>query len=145
MKLSSVVGEKRVIYDRDGKEGLTRGAGGAGSASGHFDFGQFGRGSNFHHFTFRRPEDVFREFFGGRDPFAEFFGGSGESTARGRARSSRLPSFLPSLLPFVPSSCSLSVCLSVHLSARPPARPLARPPPQCQSTVIYLTSLASQC
>lgn len=26
-------------------------------------------------FTFRNPEDVFREFFGGRDPFSfEFFG-----------------------------------------------------------------------
>lgn len=27
-------------------------------------------------FTFRNPEDVFREFFGGRDPFADFFGKS---------------------------------------------------------------------
>lgn len=27
-------------------------------------------------FTFRNPEDVFREFFGGRDPFAELFGKS---------------------------------------------------------------------
>lgn len=25
-------------------------------------------------FTFRNPEDVFREFFGGTDPFADFFG-----------------------------------------------------------------------
>lgn len=37
---------------------------------GHFD--HFG-GSNF---TFRNPEDVFREFFGGRDPFADLFGRS---------------------------------------------------------------------
>lgn len=29
----------------------------------------FGQG-----FQFRNPEDVFREFFGGRDPFADFFG-----------------------------------------------------------------------
>lgn len=27
-------------------------------------------------FTFRNPEDVFREFFGGRDPFADLFGKS---------------------------------------------------------------------
>ena len=35
----------------------------------HFD-GPFEFG-----FTFRNPEDVFREFFGGRDPFSfDFFG-----------------------------------------------------------------------
>ena len=27
-------------------------------------------------FTFRSPEEVFREFFGGQDPFASFFGSS---------------------------------------------------------------------
>ncbi|KAM8881056.1 dnaJ homolog subfamily B member 6b [Synchiropus picturatus] len=53
---------KRNIYDRYGKEGLSGGGGG-----GHHD--HFG-GSTF---TFRNPEDVFREFFGGRDPFAHFF------------------------------------------------------------------------
>lgn len=26
-------------------------------------------------FTFRSPDEVFREFFGGQDPFADFFGG----------------------------------------------------------------------
>uniref|UniRef100_A0A3Q3J7B3 J domain-containing protein n=1 Tax=Monopterus albus TaxID=43700 RepID=A0A3Q3J7B3_MONAL len=71
---------KRNIYDRYGKEGLSGGGGGGG---GHYD--HFGGG-----FTFRNPEDVFREFFGGRDPFADlfaddpfddFFGGS-----RGRHR-----------------------------------------------------------
>lgn len=37
--------------------------------------GHFHNGNHFHEtFTFRNPEDVFREFFGGRDPFAEFFG-----------------------------------------------------------------------
>lgn len=32
-------------------------------------------------FTFRSAHDVFRDFFGGRDPFAEFFGvcGAGEA------------------------------------------------------------------
>ncbi|XP_041039825.1 dnaJ homolog subfamily B member 6b isoform X1 [Carcharodon carcharias] len=53
---------KRNIYDRYGKEGLTN-AGGGGQYGEGFDFG----------FTFRNPEDVFREFFGGRDPFADFF------------------------------------------------------------------------
>lgn len=27
-------------------------------------------------FTFRSPDEVFREFFGGQDPFASFFGKS---------------------------------------------------------------------
>ncbi|MED6235656.1 DnaJ subfamily B member 6 [Ataeniobius toweri] len=51
---------KRSLYDRYGKDGLS----GAGN---HYD--------NFSHpgFTFRNPDDVFREFFGGRDPFASFF------------------------------------------------------------------------
>lgn len=34
-------------------------------------------GNHFHGpFTFRDPDDVFREFFGGRDPFSDFFGKS---------------------------------------------------------------------
>ncbi|XP_030054535.1 dnaJ homolog subfamily B member 6 isoform X1 [Microcaecilia unicolor] len=54
--------KKRDIYDKYGKEGLN---GGGGS---HFD-NPFEYG-----FTFRNPEDVFREFFGGRDPFSfDFF------------------------------------------------------------------------
>ncbi|XP_016309960.1 dnaJ homolog subfamily B member 6-like, partial [Sinocyclocheilus anshuiensis] len=57
---------KRNVYDRYGKEGLTPGGGGGGGR-GHFN--------NDHFFTFRNPDDVFREFFGGQDPFAEFFGG----------------------------------------------------------------------
>ncbi|XP_076829639.1 dnaJ homolog subfamily B member 6b isoform X2 [Brachyhypopomus gauderio] len=54
---------KRSIYDRYGKEGLNEN-GGRGNYEDHFGGG----------FTFRNPEDVFREFFGGRDPFADFFG-----------------------------------------------------------------------
>ncbi|KAH0627589.1 hypothetical protein JD844_003504 [Phrynosoma platyrhinos] len=55
--------KKRDIYDKYGKEGLNGGGGGS-----HFD-------SPFEYgFTFRNPEDVFREFFGGRDPFSfDFF------------------------------------------------------------------------
>ncbi|KAK1174004.1 hypothetical protein AOXY_G4263 [Acipenser oxyrinchus oxyrinchus] len=56
---------KRDVYDRYGKEGLIGGGGGGG---GHYNNGGFGYG-----FSFRNPEDVFREFFGGRDPFADFF------------------------------------------------------------------------
>ncbi|XP_020865304.1 dnaJ homolog subfamily B member 6 isoform X1 [Phascolarctos cinereus] len=57
--------KKRDIYDKYGKEGLNGGGGGGGS---HFD-NPFEYG-----FTFRNPDDVFREFFGGRDPFSfEFF------------------------------------------------------------------------
>uniref|UniRef100_A0A3B3DVN3 J domain-containing protein n=1 Tax=Oryzias melastigma TaxID=30732 RepID=A0A3B3DVN3_ORYME len=56
---------KRGIYDRHGKEGLIGHNGGRG---------HFHNGDHFHEpFTFRNPEDVFREFFGGRDPFADFF------------------------------------------------------------------------
>ncbi|XP_072508190.1 dnaJ homolog subfamily B member 6 isoform X3 [Notamacropus eugenii] len=58
--------KKRDIYDKYGKEGLNGGGGGGGS---HFD-NPFEYG-----FTFRNPDDVFREFFGGRDPFSfDFFG-----------------------------------------------------------------------
>ncbi|XP_045434246.1 dnaJ homolog subfamily B member 6 isoform X14 [Pipistrellus kuhlii] len=59
--------KKRDIYDRYGKEGLNGGGGGGGGS--HFDNPfEFG-------FTFRNPDDVFREFFGGRDPFSfDFFG-----------------------------------------------------------------------
>jgi len=60
--------EKRDVYDRYGLEGLT--GMNAGPNAPDFEFG-FG----FPPFHFRDPEEVFREFFGGRDPFAEFFSG----------------------------------------------------------------------
>jgi len=61
--------QKREIYDRYGKKGLVRGGGGEDD----FTFN-----NSFNHFQhFRDPEEVFREFFGGRDPFADFFGSSG--------------------------------------------------------------------
>uniref|UniRef100_H3DL98 DnaJ heat shock protein family (Hsp40) member B6a n=1 Tax=Tetraodon nigroviridis TaxID=99883 RepID=H3DL98_TETNG len=74
---------KRSIYDRYGKEGLTG--------------NNTGRGSHFHGpFTFRDPDDVFREFFGenpffGADPFGEdpFFG-SGRRHHHGRPDHSRI-------------------------------------------------------
>ncbi|XP_034885777.1 dnaJ homolog subfamily B member 6 isoform X10 [Mirounga angustirostris] len=56
--------KKRDIYDRYGKEGLNGGGGGGIHFDTPFDFG----------FTFRNPDEVFREFFGGRDPFSfDFF------------------------------------------------------------------------
>ncbi|XP_060628954.2 dnaJ homolog subfamily B member 2 isoform X1 [Anolis sagrei] len=55
---------KREVYDRYGKEGLI-GAGGPSGSRPH-------PGPEFT-FTFRSAHDVFREFFGGRDPFADFF------------------------------------------------------------------------
>ncbi|XP_074154781.1 dnaJ homolog subfamily B member 2 isoform X2 [Sminthopsis crassicaudata] len=54
---------KRNLYDRYGKDGLS---GAAGSESPWAGSGGFT-------FTFRNPEDVFREFFGSQDPFADFF------------------------------------------------------------------------
>ncbi|XP_028833944.1 dnaJ homolog subfamily B member 6a isoform X1 [Denticeps clupeoides] len=54
---------KRSTYDRYGKDGLA-GGGGQYHNGDHFSGG----------FTFRNPDDVFREFFGGRDPFADLFG-----------------------------------------------------------------------
>ncbi|KAJ7405640.1 DnaJ subfamily B member 2 [Pitangus sulphuratus] len=56
--------QKRDVYDRYGKDGLMgAGAGGSRANAGAPEFT----------FTFRSAHDVFREFFGGRDPFAEFF------------------------------------------------------------------------
>uniref|UniRef100_A0A2I3TLL6 J domain-containing protein n=1 Tax=Pan troglodytes TaxID=9598 RepID=A0A2I3TLL6_PANTR len=56
--------KKRDIYDKYGKEGLNGGGGGGSHFDSPFEFG----------FTFYNPDDVFREFFGGRDPFSfDFF------------------------------------------------------------------------
>lgn len=67
--------KKRKLYDQYGKEGLEGGAKrmrrhyhGRGASS-DFDHGF----NQFFQFSFRNPEDVFREFFGG-DPFQDFFG-----------------------------------------------------------------------
>ncbi|KAM7247561.1 hypothetical protein CapIbe_001514 [Capra ibex] len=57
---------KREIYDLYGREGLT----GAGTGPSRAEAGSGGPGFTF---TFRSPEEVFREFFGSGDPFAELF------------------------------------------------------------------------
>ncbi|OXB64007.1 hypothetical protein ASZ78_002891 [Callipepla squamata] len=85
--------KKRDIYDRFGKEGLINGGGGGSHHDNPFEFG----------FTFRNPNDVFREFFGGRDPFSfdffddpfeDFFGGRrGPRGSRSRAGGSFFSAF----------------------------------------------------
>ncbi|XP_062861433.1 dnaJ homolog subfamily B member 2 isoform X2 [Trichomycterus rosablanca] len=55
---------KREAYDTYGKSRIPNSGSGGGSFSD--DFPGFT-------FTFRSPEEVFREFFGGQDPFADFF------------------------------------------------------------------------
>ncbi|KAK8747180.1 hypothetical protein OTU49_016665 [Cherax quadricarinatus] len=70
--------KKRKIYDQFGKEGLQTGSGpgptrprSSRSARHHYRF-EDDFDYTFPTFTFRDPEEVFREFFGG-DPFAELF------------------------------------------------------------------------
>ncbi|XP_047011878.1 dnaJ homolog subfamily B member 2 isoform X1 [Ictalurus punctatus] len=55
---------KREAYDAYGKGGMPSSGSGGGTFSD--DFPEFS-------FTFRSPDEVFREFFGGQDPFADFF------------------------------------------------------------------------
>ncbi|KAK9752149.1 DnaJ domain [Popillia japonica] len=74
--------KKRKVYDQYGKEGLING-GGPRSRSRHDD--DFDMGFGF--FTFRDPEEVFREFFGGT-PFADLFGDFHGSGHRRRNRNS---------------------------------------------------------
>ncbi|XP_035688150.1 dnaJ homolog subfamily B member 6-like isoform X4 [Branchiostoma floridae] len=90
--------QKRDIYDRYGKDGITGNTGGGsrggrgGGANFNFEDFEAAPGGSFHHFTFRDPEEVFREFFGGADPFADFFnddffgGGGGRSSRTSRSR-----------------------------------------------------------
>ena len=58
--------DKRKLYDKYGKEGLQPGAGGG---TGGFDGFGFSGGD---HFSFERAEDLFKNFFGGKDPFKGF-------------------------------------------------------------------------
>ncbi|KAG3286204.1 DNAJB6-like [Ictidomys tridecemlineatus] len=56
--------KKQDIYDKYGKEGLNGGSGGGSHFDSPFEFG----------FTSQNSDDVFREFFGGKDPFSfDFF------------------------------------------------------------------------
>jgi len=66
--------QKRQIYDKYGKEGLDAAAnGGGGGGARRNTFQGFSSHGGFHdNFTFRDANDIFRQFFGGRDPFADF-------------------------------------------------------------------------
>uniref|UniRef100_A0A8C9QLP8 J domain-containing protein n=1 Tax=Spermophilus dauricus TaxID=99837 RepID=A0A8C9QLP8_SPEDA len=71
--------KKRDVYDRYGEAGVDVGSAGAGTFEDPFQFV----------FTFRDPAEVFKEFFGGRDPFSfDFLGDPLENIFGGR-RSSR--------------------------------------------------------
>lgn len=71
--LLDVTEKKRRVYDQYGKDGLNQERNSRGRSRHHHDvdFGSFGFGP----YTFRDPEDVFREFFGGSSPFQDLFGG----------------------------------------------------------------------
>ncbi|XP_048211022.1 dnaJ homolog subfamily B member 8 [Perognathus longimembris pacificus] len=71
--------KRRLVYDRAGCSESWR-AGGAGPPCG----GPFGGG-----YTFRNPEDIFREFFGGLDPFSFDFWEAPFGSARGRGHGLR--------------------------------------------------------
>ena len=67
-------GEKRQIYDQYGKQGLEAGGGGGGAGhGGHSAFFQHGFGGGHRSFGMQQADEIFRQFFGGRDPFADFF------------------------------------------------------------------------
>lgn len=97
--------KKRRMYDQYGRDGLNNQMpnGSNGSAGGnrhrhhrhrhhhHFDgHDDFDAVFGFPNFVFRDPEEVFREFFGGRDPFEDLFdpfgllGGGRQRSARSR-------------------------------------------------------------
>ncbi|CAM9529061.1 unnamed protein product [Lampetra fluviatilis] len=98
---------KREAFDRGGKEGVKNSTGDRGGR----DFADFGDFGDFGEFTFTRAEEIFREFFGGRDPFADFFGEP--SAGRRRVERHRRPErdlfFSPFMgFPFNPGFASFS-------------------------------------
>ena len=66
------------MYNKYGKEGLSDNFSGSSQEHNSHTSGdnQF-PGSSFFHFTFRDPEEVFREFFGGVDDPFDFFNNAG--------------------------------------------------------------------
>ncbi|KAI1899119.1 hypothetical protein AGOR_G00058260 [Albula goreensis] len=98
---------KRDAYDRFGKDSMPS-SGSSGSSS-PGDFPGFT-------FTFRSPDEVFREFFGGQDPFASFFddfpfggmhGGLHGSSGASRLGPSRFFSFPSAGVDFTTFSSSM--------------------------------------
>ena len=80
-------------YGRDGLNGQMPTANGGGSRGnrrsshrGYQGQDEFDAVFGFPNFVFRDPEDVFREFFGGRDPFEDLFDRNENSIAMSRRR-----------------------------------------------------------
>jgi len=76
--------KKRKVYDTYGKEGLSQSSRSRSRHYGGNPFDDFGM-PGFTPFTFRDPEEVFREFFGERSPFEDLLGfGRGGQGRRNR-------------------------------------------------------------
>ena len=62
--------KKKADYDKYGRDYVVNGGNQGGGHGGvHFSSG----GSGFQGFNMQNADDIFRNFFGGRDPFASFF------------------------------------------------------------------------
>jgi DnaJ family protein B protein 6 len=62
--------DKRRTYDTYGRDAVLNNGNGGGRGGGqNFHFQQ----GDFSHFNMHSAEEIFRDFFGGRDPFASFF------------------------------------------------------------------------
>ncbi|XP_068940625.1 dnaJ homolog subfamily B member 8 [Petaurus breviceps papuanus] len=68
--------KKRSVYDRSGSDGWRAGGGGGAGATYNSPFSSG--------YTFRNPEDIFKEFFGGMDPFSFDFWDNPFSSDRDR-------------------------------------------------------------
>ena len=66
--------QKRKDYDMYGRE-FIEGGGRSNGGGGGANFGGFGGHHQFHSaaFNMQSADEIFREFFGGKDPFADFF------------------------------------------------------------------------
>ena len=73
----SILGDadKRQKYDKYGIEFFEQGGGSKSSGPQFHGFGGGNHfsGGGFHSFNMREADDIFKSFFGGRDPFAGFF------------------------------------------------------------------------
>lgn len=96
--------QKRQIYDQYGKDGLINNGHNAGAHHSHHHgpnlADMFGNNA-FFTFSFRDPEDVFRDFFGSSDPFADLLGFYSPTgmAGNGAVRRNDFPGF-PGLMPF---------------------------------------------
>ena len=74
--------QKRKDYDTYGRDYVVNGPQSSGGPGGGFHFSS--HGGDFNRFNMQSADEIFRNFFGGKDPFAsffddddDFFGGSG--------------------------------------------------------------------